>query len=89
MIPLRLRTEKYSTKPILMESGWTKVYSCLFEHQVSMMKSLLLNKDIPSIIRNTRDSMNLHLNTLDQIELYVQNEKVILAKYIINSAGGE
>jgi calcineurin-like phosphoesterase family protein len=63
-----------------MEANWHKIYSSTFEHKVELVKAVLDNWEIESVVVNKKDSV-YHFG---EIELYVQGENVIKAKQIIN-----
>ncbi len=63
-----------------MEKDWVKVYSSTLPYNVELVKQLLEQKDVGSIILNQQDSAYV---SIGEIELYVKREQVILAKDII------
>ncbi|MBS4014571.1 MAG: DUF2007 domain-containing protein [Bacteroidetes bacterium] len=62
-----------------MNDNWEKVYTSTFEHKVEIVKAVLENNDIESIILNKKDSFYL----MGEIELYVSKDDVIRAITII------
>ncbi len=62
-----------------MKDNWVQVYSSTYEHKVEIVKAVLQNVDIDSIILNKKDSFYL----MGEIELYVNNDDVIRAITII------
>lgn len=65
-----------------MSSGWVVIYTCNDANHAEIIKSLLLDNDIPAIIVNKMDSMHLHLMN-GNIEIHVKNDDAIPAKHII------
>ncbi len=63
-----------------MEKDWVKVYSSTLAYNVELVKQILEQKNVGSIILNQQDSAYV---TIGEIELYVKREQVILAKDII------
>ncbi len=64
-----------------MEKDWVKVYSSQYQHKVEIMKSILDENDIESVILNKQDSSYL----FGVIELYVEATDVIKTNQIIYS----
>ena len=62
-----------------MEKNWEKIYASAQQHQVSIVKALLDENDIKSVEINKKDSSY----AFGEIELYVDRENIIKAKYII------
>ena len=69
-----------------MEKDWEKIFSSPLQLKVQMMKSLLAQSEIESIIINRQDSF---YKSLGEIELYVKRENILKAIQIINKATGE
>jgi len=65
-----------------MSNGWIVIYKCNDSNNAEIIKSLLIDNDIPAIIVNKMDSMHLHLMNGD-IEIHVKKEDAIRAKHII------
>ncbi len=63
-----------------MKEDWQKVYSSSQEHRIEIVKAVLLDQDIPSVVINKKDSAYL----FGELELYVHADKVLRAKQIIN-----
>ncbi len=63
-----------------MDGNWRKVYSNTFEHKVEILKAVLKDAGIESVVMNKKDSAYL----FGDIELYVQSGNVLKAKQIIN-----
>lgn len=64
-----------------MLKDWVKVYSSQYSYKVEIIKALLEENEIESVIMNKKDSSYL----FGDIELYVQNTEVIKAKQIIEA----
>ena len=62
-----------------MEKNWEKIYFSNQQHQVSIVKGLLEENEIKSIDINKKDSSY----AFGEIELYVERENIVKAKYII------
>lgn len=63
-----------------MDENWEVIYSSQKEHKVEIVKAVLENEGIDSVIVNKKDSFYL----FGELELYVNAENVIGAKRIIN-----
>jgi hypothetical protein len=63
-----------------MDDTWQKIYSSGYEHKVEIVKAVLKDRDIDSVIVNKKDSAYL----FGDLELYVHADQVIRAKRIIN-----
>lgn len=63
-----------------MEGNWQKIYSSSFEHKVEIVKAVLIDSEIDSVVVNKKD----RAYNFGEVELYVQGENVIKAKQIIN-----
>ncbi len=62
-----------------MNDNWISVYSTGLRHLAEMAKQMLMDKDIPAVIVNKKDSSYL----FGEIEVYVKGEDVIKAKFYI------
>lgn len=62
-----------------MQENWKKIYSSTKYFEVQNLKSLLSINNINSIIINKQDSELL----FGDVELYVQRDNILRAKYII------
>lgn len=62
-----------------MNKDWVQVYSSQYMHKVEIMKAILEENDIESVILNKQDSSYL----FGPIELYVEAINVIKARQII------
>lgn len=63
-----------------MDDNWQKIYSSSFEHKLEIVKAVLEDEGINSVIVNKKDSAYL----FGELELYVQNDHVMRARRIIN-----
>ncbi len=63
-----------------MEENWQKVYSSTFEHKLEIVKAVLEDEGIKSVIINKKDSAYL----FGELELYVHADDVLMSKRIIN-----
>lgn len=63
-----------------MEDHWHLVYSSTYLHQVEIVKAVLMDFEIESVVVNKKDSFYL----FGEIELYVQQDDVLKASQIIN-----
>ena len=59
--------------------NWENVYTSTFEHKIGIVKAVLKEHDIDSVIVNKKDSFYL----VGEIELYVNQDDVLRAKNII------
>lgn len=59
---------------------WQKVYESGVMHQAEIVKSVLMDMDLPAIVVNKKDS-NYHFG---QFEVYVSRDNVIKALKVIN-----
>ena len=65
-----------------MSNGWVIIYKCTNINTAEIIKSLLEDNEIASIIINKMDSMHLHLMN-GNIEIHVKEDDAVKAKYII------
>ncbi|MEE4177546.1 MAG: DUF2007 domain-containing protein [Bacteroides sp.] len=63
-----------------MEDHWHLVYSSTYLHKVEIVKAVLMDFEIESVVVNKKDSFYL----FGEIELYVQQDDVLKASQIIN-----
>jgi hypothetical protein len=63
-----------------MEQGWQQVYFSDKMHLIEIVKAVLAENNIESFVVNREDSTYI---TLGGSELYVKNEDVVLAKFLI------
>jgi len=59
--------------------GWENVYISQFEHKIGIVKAVLKDHGIDSVVVNKKDSFYL----VGELELYVNHEDVLRAKNII------
>ncbi len=64
-----------------MEEGWTLVYSSSQLFEIEILKSMLLEHDIQSVIINKKDSFYL----FGDVELYVKVEDAFEATQLIKN----
>ena len=64
-------------------SDWVIVYKSSNPNQSQIVKSVLEDNDIDVVVVDKMDSMHKHLMNAD-VELHVNPEDVIKAKYIIS-----
>jgi hypothetical protein len=62
-----------------MDENWEKVYASTYDHKVEIVKAVLEDSDIRSVVVNKKDSFYL----FGEIELYVNPDNVIRAMSII------
>jgi hypothetical protein len=63
-----------------MDENWEMVFSSATLYRVEMIKSLLEEENIDSVIINKKDSAY----NFGEIELYVKREDILVTKVIIN-----
>ena len=63
-----------------MESGWKCIYFNNQMHKIEIVRAVLNDQDIKSVVVDKRDSSYFMVG---DIEIYVSNEDAILAKIII------
>jgi len=64
-----------------MDEQWDMVFSSSKLYQAEIMKSVLEDENISSVIVNKQDSAYI---VIGEIELYVKKEDILKAKQIIN-----
>jgi len=62
-----------------LDKNWVSVYSSAYMHQINLVKAVLKENNIASVIINKQDS-SYHFG---EIELHVQADDVLVAKQII------
>lgn len=62
-----------------MKENWRRIYSNAYEHEVEIVKAVLEDAGIQSVVMNKKDRAYL----FGEIELYVQADDVLKAKKII------
>ncbi len=65
-----------------MEENWVSVFSTRQAYMAEIVKQVLQQNNIISVIINKRDSI---YNTIGDIEVYVDRDKLIKAKSIIET----
>ncbi len=60
--------------------NWTKIFSSSLEHEVDIIKGVLAESEIDSVIINKKDSLYL----IGEVELYVNSEQAFIAQQLIN-----
>lgn len=65
-----------------MHNDWVLIHTTSNNNTAQIVKGVLSNEGINSVIVNKRDTMHLHLNNAS-IEVYVQPNDVLKAKNII------
>lgn len=63
-----------------MQNGWQQVFFSDKSHLIEIVKAVLRDSNIDSYSVNRRDSTNI---TDGDIELYVKNKDVVMAKFLI------
>lgn len=63
-----------------MEKGWQLIYVGNKMHLIEIVKAVLADNDIPSVIVNKSDSSYI---SIGDIEVYVAEENAILARVLI------
>ena len=63
-----------------MDSGWQCIYFSNLLHKIEIVRAVLEDHDIKSVVIDKRDSSYIMVGDL---EVYVSNEDAILAKIII------
>lgn len=64
----------------MLDNNWSCVYSTIYEHEVQIVKAILLEHEIESVAINKRDSNYLFGN----IEIYVPKIAESTALQLIN-----
>ncbi len=63
-----------------MGNNWQKIYSSEFEHKVEIIRAVLKDAGIDSVVVNKKDSAYL----FGELELYVHPDDVLKSMQIIN-----
>lgn len=66
-----------------MGNDWVTVYSSIALHNVELLKHLLAERNVDSVILNQQDSF---YKTIGEISLLVHRDNIILAKRIISDS---
>jgi hypothetical protein len=64
-----------------MDKGWQRIYFSDKPHLVEIAKAILEENSIESVVVDKRDSSYV---TIGEVELYVKDDDVILAKFLIS-----
>lgn len=64
-----------------MDSGWQCIYFSNQLHKIEIVRSVLNDHEIKSVVVDKRDSSYIMVG---DVEVYVHNEDAILAKIIID-----
>jgi hypothetical protein len=67
-----------------MDNSWIKIYNSYDLNELEIIRSFLIEKQIEAVIINKQDSMYVTLNSFSPVELFVQKDDVIKAKYYIS-----
>jgi putative signal transducing protein len=65
-----------------MEKDWVPIYSTDKEYQAHIIKDMLKENGIDSVIFNKQDSAYV---TIGNVEIYVKNDFAIKAKHLIEN----
>jgi uncharacterized membrane protein len=65
-----------------MNNNWIKIYTTTQPHKIEIVKAVLAEHDIESMVVNKTDSSYPIL--VGNIELYVRDKHEVLARFIIN-----
>lgn len=63
-----------------MDSNWALTYSTTQEYQAIMVKDMLEENGITSVIFNRKDSAYVFIG---EVDVYVSQDNVIIAKHLI------
>lgn len=66
-----------------MNDNWVKIHSSIDGHHVEVLKAMLEDNSVRAIILSRQDSM---ISSIGEVELYVKNDDVILAKHLIQKS---
>ncbi len=64
----------------MMDSGWQSIYVSNKMHLVEIVRAVLADNDIPSVVVDKRDSSYI---SIGDIEVYVSEANAILARVLI------
>jgi hypothetical protein len=64
-----------------MEKDWVNIYSSVYQHKVEIVKAVLEDNGITSVIINKQDSV---YTSIGEIELYVNVDNEVLSKFLIS-----
>ena len=63
-----------------MDEQWEVIFHCTAAYKAELLKVLLEENEIPSVVFNKQDSSYL----IGEIEVYVKQNDVLIAKQIVN-----
>jgi len=63
-----------------MDERWEVIFRCTAAYKAEILKAILEENEIPSIVINKKDSSYL----FGEIEVYVTQDNVLIAKKIVN-----
>jgi hypothetical protein len=64
-----------------VDKNWVKIYTTTATYKAELIRGLLLENDIHSVVINKKDSSYL----FGEVELYVMSDDVIEAKHILST----
>ena len=64
-----------------MEKGWERVYFSDKPHLVEIVRAILEGNQISCVVVDKRDSSYI---TIGDVELYVKDKDIVLAKFLIS-----
>jgi hypothetical protein len=64
-----------------MDEQWEMIFSATALYRAEMLKSLLLEENIPAVVVNKQDSAYIFIG---EAEVYIKREDVLKAKQIVN-----
>ena len=66
-----------------MDNDWVKIYASGKQYEIEIIRGLLEEHDIESVVMNKQDSVYL----FGDYELYVKREEILRAKTLIQNIG--
>ena len=72
-----------------MESNWVKIYTASSYVEAEIIRTRLVDEDIPCTLLNKQDSMHVHLNSNVPIDIFVAKDNAFKAVQIISNTEGE
>jgi len=67
-----------------MKTDWVSVFESPSPAEVQFIQGMLRQNAIESVIVNKNDSMHIHLNAFQTVELHVSTQDVVQARYHIS-----
>ena len=64
-----------------MENDWICIYASIYQHKVEIVKAVLEDNSITSVIMNKQDSA---YTSIGEIELYVNTDNEVLSRFLIS-----